>query len=71
MTPVRPPVKPETDLTPDDRRTPEVIDNPPGSHTEGNQAAALEDVTRHLHLIFEELRAIRKLLESRHADDDG
>jgi hypothetical protein len=71
MTPVRPLAKPEAELTPDGSRTPEVIDSPPGSDVQDNQTAALENVNRHLNLIFEELRAIRKLLESRHADDAG
>ncbi|MGD9006339.1 MAG: hypothetical protein PVG41_00395 [Desulfobacteraceae bacterium] len=71
MTPVRPPTKPEADLMPDGSKAPEVTDYPPGSDAQGNQTAALENVNRHLNLIFEELRAIRKLLESRHADDDG
>ena len=71
LTPVRPPAKPEAELTPGANSNPEVIDSPPGSHTQGNQAAALEKVNRHLNLIFKELRAIRKLLESRHADPGG
>lgn len=71
MTPVPPPAKPEADLAPDGGGTPEAIDNPSGSRTRGNQAAALENVDRHLNLILEELRAIRRLLESRHPDPGG
>ncbi len=71
MTPIRPPAKPETDLTPDGGSTTEAIDSPPGPHTQSNQAAALENVNRNLNLIFKELRTIRRLLESRHTDLGG
>lgn len=70
MTPVPPPLKPEADLTPDGGGTPKAIDNPSGSRTRGNQAAALENVDRRLNLILEELRTIRRLLESRHSEPD-
>jgi MinD-like ATPase involved in chromosome partitioning or flagellar assembly len=71
MTPIRPPAKPAANLTPDGSGTPEAFGSPPGSHPLGDQAASLENVNRQLNLIFEELRAIRKLLESRNADRDG
>jgi MinD-like ATPase involved in chromosome partitioning or flagellar assembly len=67
-TPIRPPAKPKADLAPDDNSTPEVIDSPAGSDTQGNHAAAMENINQNLYLIFQELRAIRKLLESRRAD---
>lgn len=65
ITPIRPHAKPKPDQSAlDVDIAPETVDSPPGSDTQGNQPAAMECVNRNLNLILEELRAIRKLLES-------
>lgn len=70
ITPIRPAAKPEPDQAAlNGNATLDAVDSWPDSNPHGNQDAALEEANRSLNLIFNELRAIRKLLESRQADD--